>query len=158
MRELLAIITALMLIPLFALNLQCSTGQEPETVIVPVGEPGTGDPYDDNGDLGCGSDSSSATLTDRTEDGESMVLVTFIGTQDIWLVYVTLTEFQALNVRLQQLYGDDLLQLDSADIDTLHEELCRPPEQQNQRAQQLYKIFSEVLSDRMPDLEASLCR
>lgn len=162
MRTAISILTALLLIPLFGVNLQCSEAGEPESVIVPVGEPDYGgdDPYDGEGDLGCGSDSgaTSATLTNESEDGERLVLVTFIGTNDIWLVMVTLTEYQALRVRLDEIYGpEQAAQLDHQDVDDWHRDLCAPDDGRSEEGELLYRIFHEVLDEKMDDIAAEIC-
>jgi len=161
MRLLRGILTALLLIPLFSLHVQCSSGQEPETVIVPVGEPSFSgdDPYDSQGDLGCGSstDTTSATLID--DGGETMVLVAFVGTHQAWMVYLTWSEFEALNARLGEVYGpDETAQLSHHDIDQLHDDLCGPAGGRSAQENQLYEIMQEVLSDRMDEIAADLCR
>jgi hypothetical protein len=161
MRQAIGILCALLLIPLLGLSTNCSSGKEPETVIVPVGEPSADgdDPYDSGGDLGCGSsDTTSAQLTGDTQDGESMVLLTFQGTADVWLIYVKLSEFQQLQTLLERSYDvEDFTQLDQPDVDRLHADLCAPPDQQSQDAQTLYGIFRQVLGSRLNELQDSIC-
>ena len=114
---------ALLLVVLFGLSVHCSTGEEPEVVVVPVGEPGGDDPYDDGGDLGCGAGPVNAMLFDEDEQGDEMVLVTFAGTTEAWLVYVTRGEFEQLAVLLLDAL-DEAEEISRGDVDTFHAQFC----------------------------------
>jgi hypothetical protein len=161
MRQAIGILCALLLIPLLGISSNCSSGKEPETVIVPVGEPSAdgSDPYGSGGALGCGGSSAAAvTLTDQTSDGESMVLLIFKGANDLWLTYVKLSEFRALQTALEQVYdAADFTKLKRADVDRWHGDLCAPPAQQSQDAKTLYDIFRQVLGSDLAGMEADVC-
>jgi hypothetical protein len=138
---------------LLASVLTCTTGEEPETIVVPVGEPGDSDPYNSGGDLGCGG-STSATLT----GGGGMVLLVFEGEADIWFVYLATADFNAVLDALDQ--ADELADfkdMTPRQVDDLHARFCGEPSDRSAADQDLYALVANVLGAKMDEIASDVC-
>jgi hypothetical protein len=154
-------IVFLMMVPLIVGNLFCATGKEPETVIVPVGEPSGDDPYDSGGELGCGEESTESAITaapgGESEDGAPMVLVTFRGTEEIWLFWVTVDEARSIREKVERIWASPE-EIESEDVDFMQQDLCAPIDQRSDEGKVLYAALSGVLGDRMTEMETGVCQ
>jgi hypothetical protein len=147
------VVAAMLFAALVLGNLFCSTGEEPEVVVVPVGEPGNGDPFDSDGDMGCGG-STEAQVIEGT-----MVLVAFQGTHDTWLVYLSKADFVTVLERMNEA-GDwtEYEDMTPAQVDELHRGFCGSPESRTPKEQQLYDIVAGVLGSEIQEIAHDVCR
>lgn len=154
-------LAALIFIPLVFGHLHCGGGGEPETVIVPVGEPdtGEGDPYDAEGELGCGSDTGAAKATlVADEGGKKRVIVTFRGTRDIWVFDLSYSEYKNLLRRIQALWEPEFIsRIDDEDVDAFHDDLCRSEEQLGREARRLNEILETVFGEEVEEMRSAAC-
>ena len=148
---------ASLFIPLIIGNTFCSQGGEPDTVIVPIGKTGNGDPYDTSGDA-CGDSSTTSAYSVGNYEGEKLIQVIFFGTKNRWSVLLTASEFQLLEASITEDWGADYMEsITSEKIDSLHKDLCAAPEDQTGEEKTLYGIFQEVLGERMNELAQTVC-
>jgi len=128
-------------------------------VVVPVGEPGSSDPYDSQGDLGCGSDSGAVNAMSVSGPGDrTVVLVVFVGTENLWVFSMNLLEYGTILADLQDLWDTyDLDAISREDIDTLHDDLCAPASERSDEGRRLYGIFQDVLKERMEEMTLEAC-
>ncbi len=160
MRKVYILAVAMLFLPLVVGHLHCAAGEEPETVIVPVGEPSGDDPYGGSGDM-CAdeSDAVQSSLIDGNDQREPMVLLTFIGTRDVWPVVISLEEFIAVEFELDSLWDTiEMALLDHEDVDELQQDLCAPIDQRSDEGSRLYEILKTVLAHRMEELESGICQ
>lgn len=152
-------LTAILFFLLIAFCLHCTQGYEPETVIVPVGEPGDSDPFKNTG-FACGESGAPITsqIVGEDETGEEMFLMTFTGTSEVWFVLVTASEYQAVEDRLTSIWEIFEVQTIGTDkVDGLQQDLCRPFDRRSDQGEQLFEILYEALGPRMDDLALGLC-
>lgn len=159
MRAITLILAVALMIPLMIGNLHCDDGQEPETVIVPVGEAGDGDPYND---ASC-EDGSAAVEMGMTgpeqPEGENMVLLTFVGTQDTWRLAVSLDEYRAAMRVLRESWRPAQVEpIGPDEVDGLMQDLCAPMNaQRTAEGRRLYEILKSVFGDRLEELASGVC-
>ncbi len=153
MRRFGLILCALLLAPMIVAPINCSIGDQPETVIVPVGEPGSGDPYASDP---CASDTGAAQ---SIADPDGNVLVTFVGTTDTWAILLSYSEYQSLKSKLENVWGEDALAVvDHSDIDELHRQLCLSADGRSEDGAALVGILKDVLADRYNGVREGVCR
>jgi hypothetical protein len=152
MRAILVICVSALFVPLILGNLHCSTGDEPEVVVVPVGEPGSGDPYDSTGDMGCGGTTSAVQVDSDT------VLLAFRGTRDTWLIYISESYVKSVYDRLEE---EDVLpsyeNLEPAQVDELQKKFCGGSDLQSVQERRIYEIVSETLGTKMNEIVRDVC-
>ena len=154
------ILAAMLLTPLIVANIQCTEGDEPETVIVPVGEPGDSDPYDNAG-FDCDDDDDSSTQAEpagENEMGEPMVLLTFHGATDTWSLLVTLDEYKKVRSKIEQAWNHHVARIiDHEQVDALQQDLCAPFDRRSEEGRKLYGILKDVLQERLEELASGVC-
>jgi hypothetical protein len=152
----------LLVLLVLAFSLRCGDGATPEIVVVPSGDPGItdDDPYDGGGDLGCGGMSSreSSITADPVhgEDGRTDILVTCVGTRDVYLFLLTTVEFRALAADLIALLpAHGLTSIGRAEVDRLAAATCAPADD---LGRDLAALFAGDLgADRVAELGQGVC-
>jgi hypothetical protein len=133
-------------------NMQCTPGAEPEVVVVPVGEPGTNDPYSSNGDLSCGGSTSATAVQNK------MVLVVFEGSNDIWLVYMPKEDFLAVfNLLSEQGDMSSFADITPTQVDELHNKFCGNLENLTPKELNIYQMVADALGPELDEITNEVC-
>ena len=147
-----------------AFTLRCGSGAIPETVIVPSGDPAVNgqDPYAGGGDFGCGGMTSrDAAVSLNPVDGENGgrdVLVTCVGTRDVYLFLLTAREFSAVAADLISLLPPrGFSSIGHAEIDGLAASYCAPQGGQDLGSALRAAFVADLGADRVSQLQQGLC-
>lgn len=157
------ILTALLLIA--SVSIHCAEGQGPETVVVPAGDPqDTGqDPYERGSDFGCGgikSGEGAVSIHPADEhEGRRRVLVTLLGSRDIFFFLMTVDELAAAAAELIPLLPEaGIDEVDKAEVDRLRLEYCAPDSEPRRLEDDLRELLIDVLgTERVTELEGGIC-
>lgn len=175
MKAVYVLLAALLFVPLMIANFHCTQGAEPETVIVPVGEPDPSgeDPYDTGGDLGCGdetaddddddndddsSPAAKARLVSADEADEPLVLLTFNGQSRSFSILIGQDEFFHARAKLLHTWMPRrIMHLTAAEVDEAVEDLCAPWDKKSEDGKTLSAMVKEVFGKNADEIYQNIC-
>ena len=145
-------------------TVRCGSGAIPETVVVPSGDPAADgrDPYTTGGDFGCGGLSSrdSAVTLDPVDDGDggTDVLVTCVGTRDVYLFLLTAGEFHTVAADLISfLPANGFASVGHAQVDGLTSSYCDSQGGADLGGELRALLVGALGADRVAQLQQGVC-
>lgn len=161
MKPFATILAVALVFALGAISLSCGGGEEPETVIVPVGEPGEGDPYEEGMD--CASDTGAveaAFFAPEDHPEEAAVLLTFFGAEQTWRLVVPVSDFRAARAELMRTWSpQQIAAVDRVDVDGMMQDLCAPfDDQRSEPGRRLHGLLKRLFPDRLEELASGVCQ
>ncbi|MCZ7586019.1 MAG: hypothetical protein M5R36_23325 [Deltaproteobacteria bacterium] len=86
------------------------------------------------------------------------VLMTFVGTEEIWVFRLTVAEFEAAQFNLEEIFSEaEMLGMTQEEVDELQGEVCAPAGARTKTGERIVTALVDAMGDKVWDMRKTAC-